>query len=137
MGTFNITLEDLRKGWSSTPQYWFSTKDYKIKNIVDFAELDQIEDISQSSYLVTLGYIPYFMVTNEEVIRSFVDSLENKKLKSAMAKIDSENYIDSFWKYVNLYPEMEELLCTFENSYVLDKAEKWCKENGIKYTIEL
>lgn len=137
MKTFELTLENLRKGWSSTPQYWFSLNDYRIKNIVDFVDFDQPDTMNKSSYLVSLGYIPYFAVTNEEVIRSFVKSIEDKKLKKALANIDERDYVESFWKYFNIYPELADALCEFEDSFVLEKAKAWCDENGISYEVKL
>lgn len=137
MKTFELNLENLRKGWSSTPQFWFSLNDYKIKNIVDFVDYEQPDDMNKSSYLVSIGYIPYFTVTNEEVIRAFVKSIEDKKLKKALSNIDEKDYVESFWKYFNVYPELADLLCQFEDSFVLDKAKIWCEENNIEYIVKL
>lgn len=136
MNTFELDPDHLRKAWGGTNQYWFSLRDYKLKDATTMSELDKPENVSQSSYLVSLGYIPYFVVTNEEVMRAYVDSLTNAKLKRALSNIDDDNYVDSFWKYFNVYPEVANGWDEFESKYVLDKAVKWCIENGIKYAIK-
>lgn len=136
MNTFEIDPINLRKCWGGTNQFWFSLRDYNVKDIDTLSCLDKPEDVSQSSYLVSIGYIPYFVVTNEEVMRAYVASITNKKLKDALSKIDEENYVESVWKYINVYPELSNGLNDFEDKYILDKAIKWCDENGIKYVIK-
>jgi hypothetical protein len=135
MKIFELNSESLRKGWGGADQYWFSLNDYKIRDVSTLAQIDRPEHISQSAYFVSIGYIPYFIVTNEEVIRSYVETFENEKLKSVFSKLDSNNYVESFWKYFNVYPQISEGLDEFEDKYVLNKAINWCKENAINYTI--
>lgn len=135
MKAFELNEDSLRKGWGGTDQYWFSLKDYKIKDSSSLAQMDRPEQISQSAYFVSLGYIPYFVVTNEEVMRSYVNNLTNKKLKAALSKIDDEDYVESFWKYFNVYPQLSQGWQEFEDNYVLEKAKSWCEENGINYVI--
>lgn len=134
MNTFELDKDALRKAWGGEDQYWFSLNSYKVKEAHDISQDARGEQISQSAYFVSIGYIPYFTVSNEEVMRAFVESLTNNKLKLALSKIDSENYVESFWKYFNIYPEMSEGYNDFEDSYVLEKAKKWCNENGINYS---
>lgn len=137
MKVFTINEESLRKCWDGADQYWFSLNQYTICDISALADLDKPEQISQSAYFVSLGYIPYFTVTNEEVIRAYVQTLSNKKLKAALSKIDENDYVESFWKYFNVYPQLSDGWEAFEQKYILEKAEKWCKENGIRYEIDL
>lgn len=136
MNTFELDPINLRKCWGGTNQYWFSLRDYNVKDIDTLSSLDKPDDVSQSTYLVSIGYIPYFVVTNEEMVRAFVESVSNPKIKKALSHIDESNFVDSFWKYVNVYPELSNDLNTFEDKYILDKAIKWCDENGIKYVIK-
>lgn len=137
MKVFKLNESNLRKGWSSSNQYWFSLKDYRLVDSSSLADLDNSNNISQSGYFVSLGYIPYFAITNEELIRAYMQTISNEKLKQALLKIDDENYAEEFWKYVNVYPELSECFDEFESTYLLNKAEQWCKENGIKYVVEL
>lgn len=137
MKVFTINEETLRKCWGGTDQYWFSLSQYKIIDVSTLAEMDRPEQISQSAYFVSLGYIPYFVVTNREVIQAYVQTLTNEKLKTALSNIDEDDYVESFWKYFNVYPQLSEGWDAFEQKYILEKAEKWCNENGIKYEIAL
>lgn len=137
MKVFTINEETLRKCWGGADQYWFSLSQYKIIDVSTLAEMDRPEQISQSAYFVSLGYIPYFVVTNREVIQAYVQTLTNEKLKTALSKIDEDDYVESFWKYFNVYPQLSEGWDVFEQKYILEKAEKWCNENGIKYEIAL
>lgn len=136
MNTFELNEESLRKGWGGSDQYWFSLKDFKIKEASALADMDKPENVSQTAYFVSNGYIPYFVVTNEEVMRSYVDSLTNEKLKNALSKIDKDNYVESFWKYFNVYPQMAEGFEDFEKNYLIQKATKWCDENSIPYILK-
>jgi hypothetical protein len=131
---FELNQETLRKGWGGTGQYWFSLKNNKIYDVSSFAPLDLPNQFSQSAYFLSLGYIPYFLVTNEEIIHAYINSLDNAKLKSAMEK-SKDNLVDSFWKYFNVYPQLANGWQEFEDNYILEKAKNWCSENGIKYVV--
>lgn len=137
MKVFTLDASTLRKGWSNNNQYWFSLKDYKIVDSSSLADLDNSENISQSGYFVSLGYIPFFAVSNDELIRAYMDTVKNEKLKLALSNLGDENYVENFWKYVNVYPQLSECFEEFESEYLLSKAEQWCKNNGINYTVEL
>lgn len=135
MKTFELNKENLRKAWTGGDQHWFSMRDYVVRDMPDIMDLDVPTGMTQSTYLISLGYIPYFVVSNEEVMRAYVATLTNQKLKTALAKIDENNYVESFWKYANVYPQLVEGWDEFENTYVLEKAKKWCDENAINYTV--
>lgn len=135
MKPFELNDDALRKGWGGIGQYWFSLKDYTIKDVAELAHLEKPEHISQSAYFVSIGYIPYFVVSDEEVMHSYVDTLTNQKLKAALSKIDEDDYVESFWKYFNVYPQLSEGWQEFEDAYVLKKAQTWCQENAIEYTV--
>lgn len=137
MKVFKLDESSLRKGWSSSNQYWFSLKDYKLIDSSSLADLDNSENISQSGYFVSLGYIPYFAVSNEELIRTYMQTIKNEKLKQAVSKLGDENYVENFWKYVNVYPQLSECFDKFESDYLLSKAEQWCRDNGIQYVVDL
>lgn len=134
MKIFELNKDALRKAWSSAGQYWFSLKDYKIKNVTTLAQLDLPDNVVDSSYYVSLGYIPYVSVTNVEVMRAYVQTISNKKLKDVLSKISDEEYVESFWKYMDIYPELSGYN-DFEDTYVLEKAKAWCEENAIKYSL--
>lgn len=136
MKPFVLNKDSLRKGWGGADQYWFSLNDYKIRDASTLAQMDRPEQISQSAYFVSLGYIPYFVVTNEEIMRAYVSTLTNKKLKSVLSKLDEDDYVESFWKYFNVYPQLSDGWQEFEDNYLLEKAKSWCEENGIKYVAE-
>lgn len=130
-----LSKDILSKGWGGVDQYWFSVKDYTISDISTLAAIDKPDDVSQTEYFLSLGYIPYFAVNNEEVIRAYVDVLDNKKLMAAMKKIDDKDYVESFWKYFNAFPQLAHDWEYFESDYLLKKAIDWCDENGIPYSV--
>lgn len=134
MKMFELNSDNLRKGWGGADQYWFSLGDYCVRDAATLSTMDRPDQISQSAYYVSLGYIPYFCVSNEEVMRAYVSSLTNAKLKKALSSIDDNDYVESFWKYFNVYPELSDGWSDFEDEYVLKKAIEWCEENGINYT---
>lgn len=136
MKTFELSKENLRKAWNSGDRQWFSKRDYVIKEISDLVQMDIPAGMSQSAYFVSIGYIPYFVVSNEEVMHAYVSTLTNKKLKSALSKIDEDDYVESFWKYFNVYPQLAEGWDKFENDYILNKAKEWCEENSINYIVK-
>jgi hypothetical protein len=136
MMAFELNQETLRKGWGGVDQYWFSLKNYKICDASSLAQIDVPELFSHSAYFLSLGYIPYFVISNEEVIRAYIDSIKNEKLKAAFNKVDKQNFVETFWKYFNVYPILSEGWQEFEDAYVLRKAEIWCKENGINYVVK-
>lgn len=135
MKIFELNKETLQKGWGGENQYWFSLQTYRIKEESSLVDIEQPDSVSQSEFFLSLGYIPYFFVSNEEVLRAYSNSIENKKLKAALQNIDSKNFADSFWKYINAYPELSENLRAFEDDYVLQKAKDWCDENSINYVV--
>lgn len=135
MKIFELNKDALRKAWSSAEQYWFSLQDYKIKDASTLAEIERPESVSNSAYYVSLGYIPYVTVSNVEVMRAFAQTISNKKLKENLAKISDEEYVEAFWKYLNVYPELSNGYNDFEDTYVLEKAKAWCEENAIEYSL--
>lgn len=137
MKEFELNEDSLRKCWGGADQYWFSLNDYKIRDVSSLAQLDRPEQISPSAYFVSLGYIPYCVVTNEEIMRAYVNNMKDTKLKSALSKIDDDNFVESFWKYFNIYPQLSEEWLSFEKDYLLKKAGEWCEENGINYAVNI
>ena len=133
MNTLEFDEVALRKGWGGVGEYWFSLKDYTIKSDAELSELDQPNDMSHSEYFISLGYIPYFSVSSEEVIRAFISTIERKKLREALENYQGSEYVENFWKYFHIYPEISESYIAFEHQYVADKAKRWCEDNGIRY----
>ena len=136
MKTLQLDEETLQKGWGADGQYWFSLNDYVIKDITASAHLERPENMTEEAFLLSLGYIPYFRVKRVEMKKAFVETLSNKKLKEAMSKIEEEDFVEAFWKYYKAYPESFAQYETFQNEYLLQKAEAWCKKNGIRYTVK-
>ncbi len=137
MKVFELSRENLRKAWNGADQYWFSLRDYVVKDTSVLVSFDVPEGVSQTAYFVSLGYIPYFTVSDEEVIRAYLSTLDNEKLKTALSDISREEYVETFWKYFNAYPKrIAEGWDEFENDYVLKKAISWCEENSINYIVK-
>ena len=132
MNTLEFDEIALRKGWGGAGEYWFSTRDYCIKSNAQLSELDHPEDMSQAEYLVSLGYIPYFSISSEEVIRAFIPTIERQKLRDKLEQYDGD-IVEGFWKYFHIYRDIFTPYIDFEHAYVKEKAAKWCEENGIDY----
>lgn len=136
MLTFELDEENLRKAWGGSSEYWFSTKDYSVRDVVDIIDYNSVEETSKASYLISLGYIPYFAVSDEEVMYAFIQTITNEKLKAVFDKTGADDYKEVFWKYYNLYPELSDNFDVFEKNYLQNKAVKWCQANNINYSIK-
>lgn len=124
-----LTPENLRFAWGSTTEYWFSRTDYSIYKNSDLP----FEDYTK---LVELGFIPFITISNEEVIRAYISSLNNPKVSSKFDGLSSYDCVEVFWKYFNAYKDISDGFDAFENEYVMKKVTDWCDENGINYKIE-
>ena len=80
MKQFVLNEDNLRKGWSGASEFWFSRQDMQVHSMAELADLDHPEDTGTSAYLLSLGYIPYFYVTDGEVMRAFVQSLIKRRM---------------------------------------------------------
>ncbi len=123
-----INEKSMRCVWGSTGEYWFSRTDGTVHSSDDLSDND--------ADLISNGFIPYLTISNEEIIRAYVKTLENKKLSAVFSRLGSDEYVDTFWKYFNAYSEISDGFADFESKYVLDKLKAWCDENGIEYTVE-
>ncbi|MBQ8981596.1 MAG: hypothetical protein IJ077_08315 [Eubacterium sp.] len=137
MKTLELDESNLRKGWGGVGEYWFSLRSFSVKSDAELSSLDCPENMSHSEFFVSLGYIPYFTVNSEEVIRAFIPHIERKKLREAIEKFTGNDYVENFWKYFHIYPEISDPYINFEHDYVKNKAVKWCKENDIKYEFKV
>ena len=123
-----LTEENLRFAWSSTSEYWFSRTNYSIVKYNDLPTDDHTR-------LIELGYIPFVTISNEEVIRAYIKSLNNPKLSSKFDAISSVDFVETFWKYFNAYKDVSDGFAEFEKKYVLDKVVSWCEENAVSYSM--
>lgn len=124
-----LTPENLRYAWGSTTEYWFSRTDYSIHKNSDLP----CEDYSK---LVELGFVPFITISNEEVIRAYINSLNNPKVSSKFDGLSSYDCVEVFWKYFNAYKDISDGFDSFENEYVMKRVTDWCDENGVEYKIE-
>lgn len=131
-----INSDLLNKCGSGSSEYWFSYNDYTVKNIRDLDTGAKPDDMGQTTYFVSIGLIPFITISNEEIIRGFVNARGSKKLKLILDKIQGEEFIDTFWKYFNAYPELKDGIDEFSSEYTHKKIEKWCIENHINYKFE-
>lgn len=136
MDAFILDEEALKKGWGAENQYWFSLKNYKIKFHYEFAEIDRPEDMSETQFMLSLGYIPYFRVSRIELAKAYIEAVGSKKLKEKLNCIeDDSEYIETFWKYFNAYPHLSDGYEEFQNNYLIKKAIDWCTDNGIDFKV--
>lgn len=132
-----INKELLSKCGGGSDEYWFSYKDYTVKNINQFNTDDKPDDVGQTAYFVSIGIIPFVSVSNEEIMRNFVKEKGSKKLNNILNDVTSENFIETFWKYFNAYPELKDGLDDFAHNYIISKVQSWCNENKIDFTLDL
>lgn len=135
MGIFEIDKHAIKMCWESR-QKMFSIKDYSIKGSKELAELDVPEDINRSTYMLSIGLIPFVSVSDVEVMRAYSQTIKNIKLRDAISKIPDEEFEDKFWHYCNIYPELSAGYQDFETNYVVEKIKGWCEDNAIKYVIK-
>lgn len=133
--TLIIDDELLQKCGGGSSEYWFSYADYTIKNISELDELDKPDDVGQTAYYVSLGLIPFLTVSNEEVMRAFVKFRGSVKLNGILQKVHSDDFIETFWKYFNAYPELKDGLTEFGDKFIVEKLKEWCAENNISYEL--
>ncbi|MGN1329634.1 MAG: hypothetical protein ACI4V4_08055 [Eubacterium sp.] len=116
----------LRCVWGSTGEYWFSRTDYAVHSSSDL-------NVESSAALMENGFIPFFTISNEELIRAYIRFLNNKKLSAVFNTLSTQEVADTFWKYHSAYSDISDGFGDFEKKYVLDKAISWCVENNIEY----
>ncbi|HIW86074.1 MAG TPA: hypothetical protein IAA48_06210 [Candidatus Eubacterium faecipullorum] len=133
--TLTIDDELLQKCGGGSSEYWFSYRDYTIKSIYELEDLEKPEGIGQTAYLVSLGIIPFLTVSNEEIMRAFVKKRGSAKLNGILAKVHSEDFIETFWKYFNAYPELKDGLNEFAEKFLVEQLCEWCRENNISYEL--
>ena len=68
-----INSDLLNKCGSGSSEYWFSYRDYTVKNIRDLDTGEKPEDMGQTTYFVSIGLIPFITISNEEIIRGFIN----------------------------------------------------------------
>lgn len=123
-----LTEENLRFAWGSNAEYWFSRTDYSIH---------KSSELPAESYakLVELGFIPFLTISNEEIIRAYIKSLNNSKLAAKFENLSGNEYVEKFWKCFNAYKDVSAGFDDFEKKYVLDKVVAWCDENAVNYKL--
>ncbi len=135
--TFVLDEYTLQKGWGSEEQYWFSVNTYHIRNHYEFADVERPEDMSETEFMLSMGYIPYFRVSRIELAKAYINAVGSEKLKSKLNAVESDSdYIEAFWKYYNAYPHLAEGYEEFQNNYLIKKAVDWCDDNGIKFVVK-
>ena len=116
MKQFVLNEDNLRKGWSGASEFWFSRPDMQVHSMAELADLDHPEDTGTSAYLLSLGYIPYFYVTDGEVMRAFVQSIGNAKIKAVFDQTPDDAVVETFWKYFNAIRNFPRSLTHFRPS---------------------
>lgn len=131
---FEIDNEALRKGWSNKFTYWFNPSTYMLQSVEMLGEFENgAEAGTAAAHLIAKGYIPYFTISEEEVVRHFIAQLGNKKLAAIFANTPQGELRETFWKYFNAYKEISEQYESFEDVYLRDKAKEWCEDNSVHY----
>lgn len=133
---FELDAEALQKGWGDEGQYWFSLRSYIPRDITHTADIERPENMSESEFLLSIGYIPYFRVRRIELAKAYIEAVGSNKLKEKLASVPDEQYIETFWKYFNAYKHLSEGYEEFQNNYLIKKAIDWCEENNIKFEVK-
>ncbi|MCR5207121.1 MAG: hypothetical protein K6C14_01430 [Eubacterium sp.] len=132
---FLLDKENLQKGWGAEGQYWFSYRSFVVRDITHFADIDRPENMSESEFLLSLGYIPYFRVSRIELAKAYINAVGSRKLKEKLAAVPDEDYIETFWKYFNAYKHLSEGFEEFQNNYLIKKGIDWCEDNAINFRV--
>ncbi len=130
-----LNNENLIKGWGAEGQYWFSTRDYRIIDIVSLVDVDMPENMSESAFMLSIGYIPYFRVNRLELSRSYIEAVGSRKLKAKLADVPDSEYIDTFWKYFDAYKHLSDGYEEFQLNFLIKKAIDWCEDNSINFEV--
>lgn len=123
-----LSEENLHYAWGSTTEYWFSRTDYNVHKYSDLPSEDCAD-------LVNHGFVPFLTISNEEVIRAYIKSLNNPKVSAKFENLSSYDCVEVFWKYFNAYKDISEGFDAFEQKYVMEKVIGWCEENGVDYKL--
>ena len=78
MGIFIINDDSINKAWSGENGYCFSMKDYTLKDVNDIADSDIDDGFAKSQLMISNGYIPYVKVSDVEIMRAYISSINNK-----------------------------------------------------------
>lgn len=130
-----INSELKNKCGHGASEYWFSFKTYTVESISDIAESVDGDPEKEEHYR-SLGFIPFLSISNEEIMRSFVNAKCSAKLTNELHRIKGEEFIEAFWKYYNAYPEFKEGFEQYQNEYVTVRIARWCNDNDIDYYFE-
>ena len=130
-----INSELKNKCGHGSSEYWFSNKDYSVKSISNIAATFN-DDKEKDEYFRSIGYIPFLTISNEEIMRSFVNAKCSIKLNNELHKLKGEEFIEAFWKCYNAYPEFKEGFEEYQNEYVTVRIARWCNDNDIDYVFE-
>ena len=137
MNTFVIDKEALKKGWGAEGQFWFSFLDYTVIEDFTLALFTVPEHMDNEEFFELHDIIPYFNVKRYELAKQYVLSLNNKKISEKFENLEDKDIVEYFWKYYNAYPALFENFEEYQNKFILEKAENWCRDNKINYTVEL
>ena len=137
MSTFVIDNEALKKGWGAEGQYWFSFFTYKVVEDITLANIIVPDELDRDEFFGSHEIIPYFNVKRYELAKEYVLSLNNKKLTEKFKNLEDKDIVEYFWKCFNVYPALFENFEEYQNKFILDKAESWCKEHNINYVVKL
>ena len=134
---FVLDADALQKGWGADEQYWFSLKDYKIRNHYEFADDERPDDADEAQYMRSIGFIPYFRVSRYEMAKAYIAAVGSHKLNAKLNALENESdYIEAFWKYFNAYPHLSEGYEEFQTNFLLKTAIDWCNDNGINFIVK-
>ncbi len=128
--------ETLKKGWGAEGQYWFSVNTYTVKDIAETADIDRPHDSSETEFMLSIGYIPFFHVNRIEMSRAYIEAVGSRKLKERLLAVPDSEFVDTFWKYFDAYKHLSDGYEEFQLNYLIKKAVDWCDDNGIKCIVE-
>lgn len=116
-------------------EYWFSFKTYTVESISNIAK-DVMDNEEKKENYESTDMIPFLSISNEEIMRSFVNAKCSAKITNELHQLKGEAFIEAFWKYYNAYPEFKEGFENFIMEYATVRICRWCDENGIDYIFE-
>ena len=130
-----INSELKNKCGHGASEYWFSFKTYTVESLSDIAATVD-GDMEKEEYYRSIGLIPFLSISNEEIMRSFVNAKCSSKLTNELHQIKGDDFIEAFWKYYSAYPEFKEGFEKYQNEYATVRIARWCDDNDIDYYFE-
>ncbi len=102
-------------------RFYFDYTDYYLHEAADIDSAD--------------GMVPFVRIREVDVMRAYVESLNDRKLSSVFNKLPDKEAWSRFWAFFDDDGIESEHWGKYDRNYRIDHIVNWCKENGIAYKL--